>query len=55
MPIADPWTRAQAAHWWRLHVDEDEIVRDCLCPPVEELTHHSDEYAAFAMAEADEA
>jgi serine/threonine-protein kinase len=52
VPDPEPWTRRRAARWWDLHMVEDEIVRDCFCPPVENLVHDSGNRAEFSTAAA---
>jgi hypothetical protein len=29
---------------------DDEVVRDCFCPPMEDMSFDSDDYAALSMA-----
>lgn len=41
VPDPEPWTRGRAAAWWRLHMSDDEAIRDCFCPPDELLTTDS--------------
>jgi hypothetical protein len=53
VPDTAPWTRARAAKWWELHMTDDEVVRDCFCPPVEELDFDSDDYSALSVAGAE--
>jgi serine/threonine-protein kinase len=50
VPDATPWTRVRAAKWWELHMTDDEVVRDCFCPPMEDMSFDSDDYAALSMA-----
>jgi len=50
VPDPVPWTRRRAAKWWELHMTDDDVVRDCFCPPVEELAHESDDHSALSMA-----
>jgi serine/threonine-protein kinase len=50
VPDPFPWTRSRAARWWELHMTDDEVVRDCFCPPVEDLVFDSDDYSELEMA-----
>jgi serine/threonine-protein kinase len=50
VPDGAPWTRARAAKWWELHMTDDEMVRDCFCPPMDEMALDSDDYSALAVA-----
>ena len=50
VPDPFPWTRSRAAKWWELHMTDDEVVRDCFCPPVEDLVFDSDDYSELEMA-----
>ena len=50
MPDPTPWTRGRAAKWWELHMTDDEVVRDCFCPPMDELVFDSDDYSVLAGA-----
>jgi len=38
VPLDEPWTGEEAEAWWKLHMSSDELVKDCFCPPVEELS-----------------
>ncbi len=51
VPVAEPWTRARAAHWWSLHMSKDEVVRDCFCAPVEGIAGNSGDYSELSIAE----
>jgi len=51
VPDPTPWTRGRAAKWWELHMTDDEVVRDCFCPPMDELVFDSDDYSVLAGAE----
>jgi serine/threonine-protein kinase len=53
VPDGAPWTRARAARWWELHMTDDEMVRDCFCPPIEDMSFDSDDYSALAVAGAE--
>ncbi len=50
VPDPTPWTRGRAAKWWELHMTDDEVVRDCFCPPMDELVFDSDDYSVLAGA-----
>ena len=50
VPDPTPWTRVRAAKWWELHMTEDEMVRDCFCPPVDELVFSSGDFSELSMA-----
>lgn len=50
VPDPSPWTRGRAARWWDLHMTDDEVVRDCFCPPVEEIARDGDDYSALSAA-----
>jgi len=52
VPDPEPWTRERAAKWWELHMTDDDVVRDCFCPPVEELAFDSGDYSELSVAEA---
>lgn len=54
VPDEAPWTRARAAKWWELHMTDDEVVRDCFCPPIEDMALDSGDYSALSMAGAAE-
>ncbi len=53
VPDPTPWTRVRAAKWWELHMTDDEMVRDCFCPPMEELALDSEDCSELAMAGAE--
>lgn len=53
VPDPSPWTRGRAAKWWELHMTDDEVVRDCFCPPVDELLLSSEDYSELSMAVAE--
>jgi serine/threonine protein kinase len=50
VPDPNPWTRGRAAKWWELHMTDDEVVRDCFCPPVDELLLSSGDYSELSVA-----
>ena len=49
-PDPTPWTRVLAAKWWDLHMTDDEVVRDCFCPPMDEMAFDSGKYSVLAEA-----
>ena len=53
VPDPTPWTRGRAAKWWELHMTDDEVVRDCFCPPMDEMAFDSDDYSVLAEAGAE--
>ncbi|MDT8436583.1 MAG: serine/threonine-protein kinase [Gemmatimonadota bacterium] len=38
IPVEEPWDGDKAENWWSLHMSADELLQDCFCPPIEELT-----------------
>jgi len=50
VPDPTPWTRVRAARWWELHMTDDEVVRDCFCPPMDEMALDSGDYSELSMA-----
>jgi hypothetical protein len=49
VPDPTPWTRVRAAKWWELHMTDDEVVRDCFCPPIEDMSFDSEDYADLPL------
>jgi serine/threonine-protein kinase len=50
VPDQFPWTRTRAAKWWELHMTDDEVVRDCFCPPIDDLAFSSGDFSELSSA-----
>jgi len=53
VPDPAPWTRVRAAKWWELHMTDDEMVRDCFCPPMDEMVLDGEDYSELVEAGAE--
>ena len=49
LPLDEPWTEEKAEAWWKLHMSSDEIVKDCFCPPVEDLSRDDVDRSGLAF------
>jgi serine/threonine protein kinase len=45
VPDPAPWTRVRAAKWWELHMSDDEVIRDCFCPPLDEPVFDGEDHS----------
>jgi serine/threonine-protein kinase len=50
VPDPSPWTRSRASHWWNLHMETDEAINQCFCPPVDDLAFSSGDHSELEMA-----
>ena len=48
VPDLAPWTRVRAAKWWELHMSDDEVARDCFCPPMDELVYDREDFSELS-------